>query len=432
MARVICDFNKQGKIIRPQHGLCNYPTNVFYCEGSKWQSAVENTQALFSRVHTPVTRIKDQLHFGYGKCVEIPFIFRDFRKDENDPASYFFYNTDNSVSQSAKACEKVIYRLGAPREFFTPRFSKKPADYGKFAAVCVNIVRHVNDGWAKGMHAGIKYWEIWNRADDKQCWPDGTYEDYYRLYAEVAKRIKELHPRLKVGGPAAGDCSGDNGFLRGFLAYVKENDLPCDFVSWNFYGTDVKEAVRQAKEVKRIVKEAALGHKVEIINDEWNCMTFDENGRFSVPHVRDMYGAAFDAAFMIAMQKEGMDFSTYYDAQKCVPWGGLIDHATFAALKPLYSFAAFSDLYALKKEASAKTAGRDLYALAAANNEKKALLISFTAERKTELTVETGISEEKKVYLLDKKNDLTEILTVADPTFTLKLNGPSVILVKTV
>ena len=399
-------------------------------EGSKGETAVENTQTLLRRVHSPVTRMKDQMHFGYGKCVEIPFIFRDFKKNENDPASYFFYNTDNSVEQSARACETVIYRLGAPREFFAPRFSKKPTDYDKFATVCVNIVRHINDGWAKGMHAGIKYWEIWNRADDKQCWPDGTYEDYYKLYATVAKRIKKLHPRLKVGGPAAADCSGNNEFLRGFLNYVKENGLPCDFVSWNFYGTEVKEAVRRAKEVKRIVREAALGHRVEIINDEWNCMTFDENGRFCVPHVRDMYGAAFDAAFMIEMQRVGMDLSTYYDAQKGVPWGGLIDYHTFSALKPLYSFAAFADLYALKKEASAKTSGRNIHALAAANGEQKAILISFTAEGKTELTVDTGINQEKKVYLLDKKTDLAEILTITDSAFTLKLNGPSVVLVK--
>jgi hypothetical protein len=32
---------------------------------------------------------------------------------------------------------------------------------------------------------------------------DGTFEDYYRLYAITAKSIKARYPHVMVGGPAA-------------------------------------------------------------------------------------------------------------------------------------------------------------------------------------------------------------------------------------
>jgi hypothetical protein len=58
--------------------------------------------------------------------------------------------------------------------------------------ICAHIVRHYNQGWAKGPKAGIKYWEIWNEPDTG-FWA-GTREEYYRLYAATAKALKEIDP----------------------------------------------------------------------------------------------------------------------------------------------------------------------------------------------------------------------------------------------
>ena len=430
MKRITVNFEKQTRAIRAQHGLCNYPVSCHHAEGSLDTETAEKAKALFKELAVPVTRLKDQMHRGYGKCLEVPYIFRDFSKDENDPKNYFFVNTTNSIKASVAPGREVMVRLGAPREYWEPIYNKKPDDYDKFATVCCNIIRHINDGWAKGLKAGVKYWEVWNRADDSQCWSGGTLEDYYRLYEVVARKIKALHPRLKVGGPAAADCSGDAAFLQGFLDYVKKNNVPCDFVSWNYYGTDPEEAFAQAKKVRKMVLAARLPKRVEIINDEWNCMTFDENGRFSVPYVRNMHGAAFDAAFMIEMHKARMDFSTYYDCQMNVPWGGLVNPGWVYAYKPLYSFVAFSRLYKIGTAVETKTVGRNVYALAAANAEKKALLVSVYQEKNDKVEINCGFKGEKKVFVLDEKNDLTEVMTTKDASFTLPVKGYTVILVE--
>ena len=316
------------------------------------------------------------------------------------------------------------------REYFTPLFSRWGSDKQKFATICCNLIRHLNDGWANGMHAGIKYFEIWNRADDIQCW-QSSYEKYYRLYEVCARAIKKMHPRLKVGGPAAADCSDDNKFLKGFLEYVAKNQVPCDFVSWNYYGEDPGEAFEIAKNVRRAVWDAKLSKKVEIINDEWNCMTVGEDGRLCVPNVRNLHGAAFDAAFMINMHKARMDFCTYYDCQNYVPWGGLVHHGWTYPLKPLYSFLAFSKLYNLfGVSAEIKTIGRNVYALAAKNAEKKMILVSVYQSKKDVVSISTGVFGAKKAYLLDENHDLEVILETTNESFDIAINGYSVILVE--
>ena len=56
-----------------------------------------------------------------------------------------------------------------------------PADAAKWAAICVGIIRHYNEGWANGFHHGIRYWEIWNEPENRPAMWTGTDEDYLAL-----------------------------------------------------------------------------------------------------------------------------------------------------------------------------------------------------------------------------------------------------------
>jgi len=432
MKRIICEFDKELGKIKVQHGIVNYPPNLTHAEFSCDAEDAERTIAIFEEIDVPFTRLKEPTMKGYGKCLEVPFIFRDFSKDENDPANYYFYNTDAFVKDAAKPGRTVMYRLGAPREYWKSRFNNKPADYDKFANVCVNIIRHLNEGWGNGQKAKIKYWEIWNRADDKLCWPDGTAEDYYRLYEVVARKIKAAFPRLKVGGPGAAFCGGDNAFLKGFLAYIKEHEVPCDFITWNYWGEDPAEALEQAKDVRKAVFAAKLPKRVEIFNTEWNCMTIGEHGFAVVPHVRDVQGGAFAAAFMINMHKARMDGATYYEATPNMPMGGLFGKCWKKPLPPLFSVLGFSRLYRLGTSVKVRTAGRNVYAMAAKGEEKKAALISIYEDKNNEIEIQTGVPGEKKVWLVNKEHDFREVLTTEEETFTIKSKGFTTIYVEIV
>lgn len=74
--------------------------------------------------------------------------------------------------------------------------------------------------------------EVWNEPNLSVFWKDGRLEDYLRLYEEAALAIRRVDPHLRVGGPASAAAA----WLKPFLRYVEEKDLPLDFLSTHTYG----------------------------------------------------------------------------------------------------------------------------------------------------------------------------------------------------
>src|SRR5205807_9379097 len=62
--------------------------------------------------------------------------------------------------------------------------------FDKYAAIARHIVMHYNRGWAKGFHYHIRYWEIWNEPDLGKVFWAGTAQQYYELYAKLARAVK--------------------------------------------------------------------------------------------------------------------------------------------------------------------------------------------------------------------------------------------------
>ena len=428
MKRVTCFPEKSLGALHPQHGMCNWLNLTPCADGSSAHARYLVVKDLLEQIDPPMTRIKYFYSRGYGKNIDVPFIFMDWDKDAHDPRNYYFSLTDATMKELTAIGKPFIYHLGPMRENWSALFTRKPKDYEQYATVCLNIVRHINKGWAKGMRCGVKYWEIWNRADDPHCWAGGSHEDYYRLYEAVARKIKEAYPRLKVGGPASANVS-DPAFLQGFLDYVTAKGVPCDFVSWHYYGTDAAEAGRLAKQVKTMVRKAGL--KVPVFNTEWNALELDEQGIIQCPDARNMTGAAFDAAFMMQMEAAKTDLSVYYDAMSAAPWGAMYDTCSYTVNKPLYSFVAFSKLYQLGSRMAVKTLGKDVYAMAAKNEDKFALLVSVCQDKRDALELNLPAGK-KRIRLLDEKHDLEVIAETEENQITLPLQGQSVLLVESV
>jgi hypothetical protein len=81
--------------------------------------------------------------------------------------------------------------------------------------------------------------------------PDGQWaspEDYAALYTGVARRLAELKPPLKVGGPSLqnfedqlltwADESGNRSWMNRFLEYIRSAKVRFDFFSFEFYPFD--------------------------------------------------------------------------------------------------------------------------------------------------------------------------------------------------
>ncbi|WP_221889492.1 GH39 family glycosyl hydrolase [Sphingomonas sp. IC081] len=78
------------------------------------------------------------------------------------------------------------------------------------------------------------YFELWNEPNLDGFWEGADQRAYLDLYADTARTIKAIDPRLRVGGPATAGAA----WVPEFLAFAAEHKLPVDFVATHTYGVE--------------------------------------------------------------------------------------------------------------------------------------------------------------------------------------------------
>ena len=63
----------------------------------------------------------------------------------------------------------------------------------------------------------------------------GTQEEYFRLFAEAARAIKRVSPRLRVGGPTTATGAGEGPYIQALRKYCRDENVPIDFISSHVY-----------------------------------------------------------------------------------------------------------------------------------------------------------------------------------------------------
>lgn len=306
----------------------------------------------------PFTRLHD-CRWPNTDVVDIHNVFPNPQADPRNPANYDFARTDDCIEAVRKTGAQVVYRLGESIEH-TPRkyHVNPPADFDNWAAACVGIIQHYNDGWAGGFHDAIRYWEIWNEPENRpRCWT-GSDEQYFTLYEKTAKAIKSHWPDLKVGGPSLGYTGKivaghfePGEFMLHFLEYCKSHALPLDFFSWHLYGNDPGEYLIRARGIRQLLNDRGW-EKTEMHLNEWNYLPGNQwlsAGPESQGPTREKYfermtgleGAAFCAAVLMALQDSPVDVANFF-AANTQPLGLFSQHGT--PHKTYYAFKAFREL----------------------------------------------------------------------------------------
>ena len=99
------DFSAATSPMLPLHGVCNSPL------------LTKGVQESFRDAGIPFMRPHDACGaFGGAHYIDIPNLFPDFSKDENDPESYDFKLTDAYLGTIVAAGTEVFYRLGVTFE----------------------------------------------------------------------------------------------------------------------------------------------------------------------------------------------------------------------------------------------------------------------------------------------------------------------------
>ena len=126
MNKININFDKTTGIVKPVHSVCCAPYGINMGPDQKY------IQSFFTQANIPFCRLHDCC-FGYGGTyfVDIPNIFRDFGADENDPASYDFYYTDEYIKAIQQANTQSYYRLGITIEWGSKKYTKSVPNYNK-------------------------------------------------------------------------------------------------------------------------------------------------------------------------------------------------------------------------------------------------------------------------------------------------------------
>ena len=435
MTQLTFDLSAHGGKIKPMNAVNNGPTDPGVRKVKTNFDAYKAAQFPFARNH-------DASFFtGYGgeHIVDVHRIFKDFKADENDPASYIFEPTDEYLRNTLAAGTKIFYRLGASIEHGYKYGTRVPPDMAKWARICEHIIRHYNEGWANGFHYNIEYWEIWNEPDCRNadgsnpCW-QGTEEEFIELYSITAKHLKSCFPHLKIGGPAF--CTGwilDIPFYSRFLETVARDNVPLDFFSYHWYGKELSGLEKAIRAVQTGLDHFGLGDREKILN-EWNYIRGwqAEMWDYSLETEKNLKGSSFVAGAMCVGQALPLDMLMYYDARPC-GMNGLFAANTYVPLKPYYAFIMFRELAALGTQIPAPHQVEDIYSCAAADEKSAAVMLSYYTEddsaSDTDVRVEfTNAGGAKKVtcLVLDQEHDLVPVreeIFTAD-TFALQLHMP--------
>lgn len=138
------------------------------------------------------------------------------------------------------------WRPGAPYSDIYTGWAYPPKDYGKWAELVYQWVRHSVDRYGKA-EVESWYWELWNEPNIGY-W-QGTTEEYIKLYDYTAGAIKRALPTATMGGPHSTGPSWDQAekFLRTFLDHIVsgknyvtgEIGAPLDFIAFHAKGRPV-------------------------------------------------------------------------------------------------------------------------------------------------------------------------------------------------
>jgi xylan 1,4-beta-xylosidase len=444
-AALSVDFAVPIGAIRPLHGINKGPL----APGGTFD-VIKEQKAL----GIPFTRLHD-CGWPNPYVVDHHAVFPNPNADPSLPENYDFRLTDEYINAVRQTGAEVIYRLGESIEHTSvQRYAHPPADPEKWAAVCIGIIRHYNEGWANGFHHNIRYWEIWNEPENRPAMWSGSDDDYLRLYRTTALAVKKRFPDVKIGGPAVGASgalvNGDfrpTEFVTKFLAMCRKDNVPLNFFSWHCYTSNPLELAARSRAVRRLLDSVGFTDTENHLN-EWNYLpgnSWNPIGPSATPTSRQEFyremagasGAAFIVAALLELQDVPVDVCNFFHGEL----GGFgIFTEQGVPLKAYQALSAFKSLVDTPRRVEASGAVAGKLALAAglsADGREASILVSNFSDERSEFVLKwkdfawTG-GAKAEIHLIDGSNEFAKATTqtLESPSLQLTLKSPAVALVR--
>ena len=403
--------------------------------GGPWHKRYSNDQyrsnfADYKAARIPYSRNHDlglKNHFSH----DVSQIFPNFDADENEPASYDFAVTDESILCTLDGGTKTFFRLGESIDHDIKKHrSYAPKDFHKWARICEHIIRHYTEGWADGYELDMPYWEIWNEPDLSDATWIGTKEEFFDFFEIAAKHLKSCFPHLKIGGPGMTGGSKNFAWAQDFLSEMQKREVPLDFFTWHRYTKTPEDTIERADRIQAMLDANGYSEAEHII-DEWNYIRgWTEDFQYSLNSIIAEKGAAFMmAAISAAQASKNIDMMVYYDNRPSSVFNGIFNFYTCERFKGYYAIAWYGqNYYDLESFIPCQTKADNLYTLCGTDKDGKitCIVTHYSENDKTapkKVNLDFGRPAKFEVYLVDKNHDGELIKVTEEHTFELPVHS---------
>lgn len=221
----------------------DFTNNAAFCVGTGRMGL-----ALHKEYLDQLNMAQELAHFehirGHGLFCDDMAIYQPYTDEDGvQHERYNFTYLDRVMDSYLAAGLKPFLELGfMPQKmasgtqtiFYWKGNTTPPADDEKWAAMVKATLRHLSDRYGEDE---VSQWpcEVWNEPNLRGFWENADKPKYLRLYAVTAKAVKEALPRMRVGGPAICGGEGSQQWVRDFLTFCRDENVPVDFVTRHAY-----------------------------------------------------------------------------------------------------------------------------------------------------------------------------------------------------
>ena len=210
--------------------------------------------ALQKEYHDQLALVQELCHFkhirGHGLFCDDMAIYQPYTDAEGaEHEGYNFTYLDWVMDDYRALGLKPFIELGFMPEkmasgtqtiFYWKGNTTPPADHQKWADMVKATLRHLAERYGE---EEVSTWpcEVWNEPNLPGFWEHADEDAYHQLYKTSVKAVKEVLPRMRVGGPAI--CGGATSldWVRNFLTFCRDEKLPVDFLTRHAYMGETPE-----------------------------------------------------------------------------------------------------------------------------------------------------------------------------------------------
>jgi len=156
-----------------------------------------------------------------------------------------------------------------------------PKDYAEWDKMIAAFGKHLVERYGLDEVATWKF-EVWNEPNLDFWGGVPKQATYFELYDHTARTLKAVSPRIQVGGPSTAQAA----WVTPFLAHVKAENVPVDFVSTHVYANDTADNVLHTNE--NVPRDVMVYRAVKMVHDEIAASAYPK-----IPLIFSEYNASY-------------------------------------------------------------------------------------------------------------------------------------------